>query len=235
MFFEGVDLAKFLLRDITLHIPDRFMNEFMVNSLKSGRYESSESFAVEHHLTADDRVLELGGGAGYLSIQISKIVGPENLMTVEANLKMIDVIARNLKDNGVEGANIIHAAAVSDTYTEEYVTFHVTPAFWGASLLESRATQSKMSQSVSVPAVQITELVEDFKPTLVMMDIEGAEAEMFEGDWAKSVRMIIMEIHPRVYENSRIKHIFDRLSLAGLVYCPVGSRGNVIVFERVRG
>ena len=226
-------MAKFSIRGISLRIPDRFLNKAMITSLENGQYESAESFAIERHVAVGDRVLDLGGGAGYLSAQIAKTVGPDNLMTVEANPKMIDVIANNLRDNGVEGVNIIHAAVVSDHFDKEYITFRVVPAFWASSLLETRATQNKMTQSVPVPAVKISELIEDFNPTLVMMDIEGAEAEMFDNDWARSVRMIIMEIHPRVYDNTRIKHIFDRLSAAGLTYCPVGSRGDVIVFERV--
>ncbi|MCK4711885.1 MAG: FkbM family methyltransferase [Marinosulfonomonas sp.] len=209
------------------------MNDMMKSALIAGRYESLESSAIDQHLRIDDRVLELGTGAGYLTMQIANRVGAQNVLTVEPHSKMIPVIEGNLAENGIEGVTVINAAAVPDSFTGEYVTFHITAAFWASSLHPAIAGKFKSTKSVEVPAVTISELMVEHKPSVVVMDIEGSERDLFEAAWPAHVRLLVIELHPRIYSDRTIKQIFDQMSASGLTYCPVGSRGNVVVFRRV--
>ncbi len=209
------------------------MNDAMVKALETGRYESSESIALEKHLRMDDRVLELGAGAGYLTMQIAQRIGSESLLTVEANPKMLSVIENNLVENDITGVTVVNAAVVSDSTNSEYITFHITAAFWASSLDTALTKKWKSTKSVDVPAVKFSELLQEHQPTVIMMDIEGGEADLFDAIWPDHIRLLIIELHPRVYDDTIIKKIFDQMSNSGLTYCPNGSRGDVVVFKRV--
>ena len=138
-----------------------------------------------------------------------------------------------LAENGIEGVTVINAAVVPDSFTGEYVPFHITAAFWASSLHPAIAGKFKSTKSVEVPAVTISELMVEHKPSVVVMDIEGSERDLFEAAWPAHVRLLVIELHPRIYSDRTIKQIFDQMSASGLTYCPVGSRGNVVVFRRV--
>lgn len=226
-------MAKFELFGVTVTIPNALLTERLSELLQTKQYESGEAFAVLKHLTANDRVLELGGGCGFISTLIAQRVGAKNLMTVEANEKMIGVIVKNLANNDVSGVDLVHAAVVPDNHLSDTVTFFNTPLFYASSILETKAARNKQTRKTTIPAVRITELLHDQKPTFVVMDIEGAEFALFETPWPETVRILILELHPTVYNDMAIKRIFDKLSAANFAYCPDGSRGQVVVFKRL--
>ena len=76
-------------------------------------------------------------------------------------------------------------------------------------------------------------LAKAHKPTVVVMDVEGAELELAGQDWPKSVRLIVLEIHSGKYGAAGIQRIFDAFSGAGFAYMPWGSRGETLVFQRI--
>jgi len=228
-------LAKFLINDYIVHLPNHLMNDAIRKSMKGGRYEGHETVAVNRHIVAGDRVLELGAGVGYISMQIASRIGGENLLTVEANPKMVPVVEKNLAANMIEGVTVINAAVVPDSVTVDHVSFHMTAAFWASSLNTTLAKKWKSTKSVDVPAVRIGELMQEHKPTVVIMDIEGGEQGLFETPWPDYVRLLVVELHPQLYPDQVIKQIFDQMSAAGFIYWPVGSHGQVVVFKRLDG
>lgn len=226
-------MAKFLVNGYLIHIPNHLMNDKIRRSMENERYEGHETVAVNRHIVAGDRVLELGAGVGYIAMQIASRIGGGNLMSVEANPKMAPVVEKNLAANLIEGVTVINAAVVPDSFEPDHVTFHMTAAFWASSLNPTIAKQWKSTKSVEVPAVKIGELLSEHKPSVVIMDIEGGEAGLFDAPWPDHVRLLVVELHPQLYLDEVIKQIFDRMSAQGLVYCPVGSHGQVVVFKRI--
>ena len=226
-------MAKFLISDYIVQVPNALMNEAIQKSMQGDRYEGHEAYAVTRHVIKGDRVLELGGGVGYIGMLIASRVGGENLMTVEANPLMTPVIEKNLTINLIEGVTVINAAVVPDSFPEDHATFHITPAFWASSLNPVMAKKWKTTKPVDVPAVKIGELLNEHKPSVVIMDIEGGEAGLFATPWPDHVRLLIIELHPHIYGDDVIKQIFDQMSASNLTYCPVGSRGQVVVFKRL--
>lgn len=216
-----------------MQIPNHALNPGMRKLLNTGYYEGGEARAIDLHMREDDRVLELGAGAGYITMRIASRVGGENLMTVEANPQMVPVVEKNLAANLINGVTVINAAVVGDDFTEDSVELHVTPAFWSSSLNPTRAKTIPDTKTVQVPVVKFSELLEEHKPTAVVMDIEGAEQGLFDRPWPNSVRLLLIEIHPTLYPDHVIKQIFDQMSASGLTYCPAGSRDTIVVFKRV--
>ncbi|WP_456387760.1 FkbM family methyltransferase [Profundibacter sp.] len=226
-------MAKFLINGFTIRIPDHLMNDAIRKSIAGGRYEGHETAAIERHLLAEDRVLELGAGAGYISLQIASRIGGASLLTVEANPKMVPVVEKNLAANGVADVTVINAAVVPDSFARDHISFHMTAAFWASSLNPTIAKKWKTTKSVEVPAVKIGTLLQEHRPSVVIMDIEGGEQGLFEQVWPDYVRLLVIEFHPPLYADQVIKQIFDQMSATGFTYCPAGSFGQVVVFKRL--
>jgi len=197
-------------------------------ALLSGRYENAERTAIEMHVTAQDRVLDLGGGIGCTGVVAGKIVGGKNLMIVEANGDLVPEISENLAQNGVLGADLQHAAIVADQKTTQ-ISFHKSKGFWAGSL---RAGNAPNSQMIKVPAIGLQTVVTGFRPSVIICDTEGIETEIFQSHLPAHVRLIILELHPKLYDQAAIKTLFDRLSQMGFSYLTRGSRGPVVCFGR---
>lgn len=197
-------------------------------ALSSGQYENAERNAITTHVTENDRVLDLGGGIGCTGVVAGKIVGGENLMILEANGDLVADITENLSVNGIVGTQLVHAAVVGNTCAKN-VIFFKSKGFWAGSLHPGNAANSR---KIKVSALPISELVALFKPTVIVCDMEGIETEIFQNHQPDHVWLIIVELHPNLYDQDAIKTLFDQLSDMGFSYLPRGSRGAVVCFGR---
>ncbi len=197
-------------------------------ALLSGRYENAERTAINMHVMAQDRVLDLGGGIGCTGIVAGKIVGGQNLMIVEANGDLVPEITENLAQNGIVGKQLQHAAIVAEA-DATHIWFHKPKGFWAGSL---HAGNAPHSQKIKVPAIGLTTVVSAFRPSVIICDTEGIETEIFQNNLPAHVRLIILEFHPNLYEQTAIKALFDHLSKMGFSYLTRGSRGAVVCFGR---
>ncbi len=223
-------MAKFKLSGVTLNIPERVLNANLKKALEAGRYEWNESIAVTKNVQPGDRVLDIGAGAGFVSCLCAKVVGGENLTSVEALPDMVPVVRRNLNLNGAGDATVLHGAVVDDSFEGDEVWFKIAGGFWSSSI-----SRQDSERDVSVPALRFSELVRDIQPSVVVMDIEGGEVDICQQDWPDCVRLLIMEIHTRLYSPATLKAIFDGMSRNGFTYYPWGTRGEVVVLQRVKG
>lgn len=224
-------MPEFELRGVRLALPDALATPKIVRKLESGQYEGVEARAATMRLRPGNRVLELGGGMGYLGCLCAGIAGAENLVTVEANPRMLPVIRANLDRNGHGAARVIHGAVTGDGAEGETLTFRLGRAFWGSSI----AGDGKAGDLVEVPLLRIGALLREHRPHVVIMDIEGAEQHLFDAPWPGHVRFVMMELHPGRYPDTVIRRIFDTMSASGLTYDPGASSGGVVGFRRVRG
>jgi hypothetical protein len=95
-----------------------------------------------------------------------------------------------------------------------------------------QAGNAPNTQKITVNALPFIEAVEAYTPTVIICDTEGIEADIFSTELPEHVRLIILELHPKLYAQDAIKEMFDRLSEMGFSYIPHGSRGAVICFGR---
>lgn len=223
-------MQKFEIDDVILEVPDSLLTPGLIEKMTAGQYESSEARAAHMRVKKDHRVLELGGGIGYISSLCAQITDPSNILTVEANPNTLDVIRHNLDLNGAASAKLIHGAVVNDIKGLETVPFRVGKVFWGSSIAE---TDTPNEDIVEVPTVALHDLIQTHRPQVVIMDIEGAEELLFDTPWPRFIRQVILEIHPGLYHNSVIKTIVDCMSQSGMTYDPGCSRGALLAFRRV--
>ena len=177
------------------------------------------------------RVLELGAGLGYIGALAARIVGAKNVTSVEANPDMIVAIRANYALNGVAEIDLRHGAVVGQDYEGHSLAFACDKQFWASRIA---GVGDAGVGVVDVPVLRIHALLDEVKPNFVIMDIEGAEQYLFDAKWPRSVKHVVIELHPKQYESGKvIKHIVDMLSRSGLTYDPVASRGTLLALRRV--
>lgn len=225
-------MAEFQIRGVTLVLPDRLMTEQLERAFSSGKYEGSEANAILRHLRPRDRFLDLGAGAGYLTSLAGAVIGKSRVTGVEAMPEMARVAQANLDRNGVQNGEIKWGAVVPETYPDTHVAFTVRRSFWASTLTPPEG--AKNTTEVQVPAFRFGTLLHDVDPTVVSIDIEGGELDLFATPLPLDLRLIVMELHPGIYGKSGVKRVFDTLSKAGFSYCCLGSRAATVVFERLK-
>lgn len=225
-------MATYQIDGLRLEVPQAHLNERIAAKLASGGYEALEAQAAAMRVRPRHRVLELGSGIGYIASVCARIAGPESVTTVEANPAMLPVIRANLERNGFGAVTLIHGAVGGMTGGEAPLAFDAARSFWAARIADEGARPEAL---VEVPHLGLAALLARTRPHIVIMDIEGAEAHLFDAPWPAHVQGVMMELHPGRYADTVIQRIVDCMSASGLTYDPGPSRGRILCFRRVRG
>lgn len=219
--------AIYRLNGVDLCLPGRIATDPIAEKLADGSYEGDEARAVDRCVRPGFRVLELGAGLGYIGTLAARRTEPENVLSVEANPELLPVIAANHARNGVSDVSVLHGAVVGHAAEGDSAGFHVAGGFTGSRL------GAKGGRQVEVPLIGFHDLLRAHRPHVVLMDVEGAEAQFFDRPWKCPLRFCVMEIHPKQYDAAVIKKIVDRMSAMDMTYDPVTSRGKILGFRKV--
>ncbi|SEL92016.1 methyltransferase, FkbM family [Roseivivax marinus] len=211
---------------LSFALPEKMLTPGITRMCDKGWYEVEERRALHAHLIRGDTVLEIGGGAGLLACVAARAVGPEAVTTVEANPAMLPVIRANLAANDADGVRLLHGAVTAGAETDD-ILFNVPRAYWAASL---DATDG--ADAVRVPALSLPALIAETAPSVLVVDVEGAEAGYFDHSLPSSLRLIVLELHPERYDRKTLADIFARLAARGFAYDPRGSSGAVVCLSR---
>lgn len=220
-------MARFEIGGFRLDVPRALLTTSIRKRLESGDYEKFEAAAAARTIAPGDRVLELGSGAGFVANVCAAAAGAANVVTVEANPDLLPVIARNLRLNGHAAVTVLHGAIGGDA-AGETIAFRQSPAFWASSIADG----SGRGTEIAVPVLPLQGLLARHRPRVVIMDIEGAEAALFDSPWPAHVDAVMLEMHPKRYPDTVIGGIFDCMARSGLIYAPFLSRGPVVGFRR---
>jgi len=106
-------------------------------------------------------------------------------------------------------------------------TFYVTPNFWASSL-----TPVVGATPISVMQLDFQTILDDFAPTLLVIDIEGGEAELLSKSDLTGVRALLLEVHPHQIEPDAMSRLFGHLMDQGLKIDLRASSGYVYLFRR---
>tara|TARA_R110002110_G_scaffold2769_1_gene13712 strand:- start:1103 stop:1840 length:738 start_codon:yes stop_codon:yes gene_type:complete len=191
--------------------------------LYKGRHERPEIAALRALLQPEDTVLEIGAGAGIVSVFISQRLKGHGLLTVEANPAMLASIQALLAANGVKAA-VVHGAVGLENGNVE---FFVSDNF------ESSSTMDRgNARRIKVPMLSFAELLASHKPTFVMMDVEGAERELLSVTLPGHVRVVCCEIHPHVIGDEDATSVIRSMLAQGFNLIIDKSNDRVFAFER---
>jgi FkbM family methyltransferase len=170
-------------------------------------YERYEIEAVTRLVQPDDVVAEFGAGCGVVSgIICQRLSDSSNMHVFEANQQLRASIEAVAVTNGFR-LNVT-TAAVGPRAGK--ANFYFGNSFMASSLIQ----RPHYCASQLVDVVCFYDVITRLKPTLIVMDIEGAERDVLTGSIPDCVRAISLELHPHVIgddDSSKIIHnLFDQ-------------------------
>lgn len=193
-----------------------------------GDYEGPEVRALLGLVRKGDRLLELGGGLGIVSGVAANAADNAPLLIFEANPRLIPHIRTLHRLNGLTNAEIRNQLVLPRVEPQGR-TFFVHNSFGASSIVE----HDKVAERVKVPVVAFADVVAEFRPDVLICDIEGAEAELFDGIDLSTFRAAVIEVHPAIVPPDRMKRIFETCLSSGLSPRVDLFGGTVVAFERV--
>lgn len=224
--------APALIRSRGLRIPNdpAVIDQKKRRLLRRGEYERREVEAVKALVRPEDVVLELGGGLGYMSTFMSHNRKVGAVHTYEANPALIPFIQRVHAENGVENVTIHNALLGS---RKGKAKFYVRENFLASSMEEN--PEGEKSPVVQVEEIEVENAkaaVKAIKPTFLVCDIEGAEADILPLPDFSGLRGAVIELHPQWIGAAGVRAVFDAMHKAGLTFFPRVSNKKVVAFLR---
>ncbi len=209
---------------IKVPVDRKIMSKGFIFDLYRKLYERDEFDLVQSLLEVQDRVLEIGGGIGLISAISAKTASNGSVVTVEANPKLIPVIRRLHSINNIN-AEVLNNAVVADRVYSS-VPFYIRDTL-PISSMSSHPTDWK--SIVYLQTVTLSCLVERFYPTVVIIDVEGAEIDYVKHNWTNGVRLALTETHPEIIGSQGVEKILCFFRDCGF---RVSKRKNIVIAEK---
>ncbi len=194
--------------------------------LRLNEYETKETEAAMRTVRPGDRVIELGGGIGYMSTLVATKRQVASVHVFEANPNLIPYIHQVHAANGVTNATVTNAILGS---RKGKVDFYVREPMLGSSM-------EVLEGEVDPPATKVDVLnakktFKDIGANVLICDIEGAEADLIPQLDLTGLRAAIIETHPQWIGPEGINRVMRAFMDAGLAYYHRASQGKVITFR----
>ncbi len=136
-------------------------------------YEKEERHTLPYIGKPGDRVLEVGGAIGTVSMTCAKIVGAENIITFEANPKLVENARANFALNGL--AITARAGVLQNRICwagrDTTAPFYIQKDFWASSLANHPGT----TETIQVPTYCFEREARDFRANMLICDIEAVK------------------------------------------------------------
>lgn len=189
-------------------------------ALRAETYERKECQAVQPVVQKGDRVLELGGGIGYVSTLMAKRCQAGRVVSYEANPALIPHIRRMHAANGADQVELRHA--ILSPAESPPVPFHLRRNILASSL---GGPLDGVLQTVPVTCHAVAAVLAEVQHDVLVCDIEGGEADLLPaGDWSR-LRAAVIELHPQWIGGHGVQAVFDAMQRSGLTYYPPRLRG----------
>ncbi len=197
-------------------------------AIEDGSYEQGEAAQIGAIIQEGERVLEIGVGIGFLSTLILKNPLVSAYLGVEANPALLPWIRKVFALNGVEGELL---NCILDHHEGEGETdFYLREDFWASSLEKEPWGYESVAR---VPTRNFNDLLREFRPTLVVCDIEGGEGALFDSADLAGVKKIYLEIHQQVLGREGVRRLFMGMAEKGFHYDQWHSAWQVVLFSHV--
>ncbi|MES0879525.1 FkbM family methyltransferase [Roseibium sp. SCP14] len=180
----------------------------IVKYLYDDSYEQDERILVEKYLKEGDRVLEIGAGIGLVSLTCARIVGVDNLLSYEPNKRTQDIIRQNFALNNLTPQLRNKAIALNAGQIEFFISDNVI----SSSLIDRNLDQRQLIECDSM-----ADVLAEFLPNVLVMDVEGAEVELLGQSDLSTVDKIVVEVHPHVVGADEVARMVSKLADKGFL------------------
>jgi FkbM family methyltransferase len=185
----------------------RHMSRRVEQAISKGGYERDELRLIGMVLSPSDVVLEIGAGLGVVSAYCAKRLGSGRVFAFEANPDLEPRIRETYSLNGVEPT--LEMCAIRATAGR--VTLYRTKHVFSSSIVK----RSAEAIPIEVPGKALSYVVEKFRPTLLIVDVQGAEDELFDRAQLPGVTKIMLELHERVVGEAKAQRVRGALTALG--------------------
>lgn len=196
------------------------VSEEMRTVLYSGAYEEREYEVLSRLLEPADRVLELGSGLGFITVVCAQRCS--SVSSVEANPLLLDTLRETFRRNGVSPQLV--SGMVSSSSDEQ--TLFVARDFWSSS------TYDRGGEATRVGGLAFARLLAEHRPTVLVIDIEGAELGLTSETITAGVRSVVIELHAKVTGNEGAQRVRDWIAGQGFEVTRDWGDRSVVVYER---
>jgi FkbM family methyltransferase len=166
-----------------------------------GTTEPEEQEALKRHLKEGGTFYDIGANIGFYSTLAARLVGPKgHVYAFEPFPKSAQIARKNIAINGFTNATVVEAAVSSKPGTV-WLSTEAALSSKAASSGQFKVLQEFTPEGIEVQAITIDEFIEVHQakpPSLVMLDVEGAEIDVLHGmmQTIRHHRPIIMcEVH----------------------------------------
>jgi FkbM family methyltransferase len=212
--------ARYTLDGVVLEFDRRVSPPLRREVYVSRTYEHAERQVVQRTLRADDVVLELGAGIGFITTIAARIA--RELRAYEADPTMARAAAATLVRNGVR-ATVTHGVLMRSP-SSGTASFYLAEHFTSSRLLPTEGTPT-----VEVPVLDFLEACEG--ASYLIADIEGGEVELLTGE-LPGIRAICVECHPALVSAEAITAMLGSLFEQGFTLDLAVSQEQVLYLER---
>ena len=185
----------------------RHMSRRVEQAISRGGYERDELRLIGMVLSPSDVVLEVGAGLGVVSAYCAKRLGSSRVFAFEANPDLEPCIRETYALNSVEPT--LEMCAIRATAGR--VTLYRSEHLFSGSLIQ----HNSRAVPIEVPGKALSYVVEKIRPTLLIVDVEGAESELFDGAQLPGVTKMVLELHERVIGQGKAPQVRGTLTALG--------------------
>ncbi|MDT8856003.1 FkbM family methyltransferase [Paracoccaceae bacterium Fryx2] len=195
------------LAGVRLHTDAGRVPRSLQSAIFKGRYELPERVLATRALRKGDRVLEIGTGLGFISLLCSRLAGPGQVVSYEANPALAPIIAANYALNGLDPRLVLKAVTTDGAP----VTFFQNDNVVSSSLLD----RDLGARRITVESDPINSVIDAHRPDVIVMDVEGAEIALLTEAHLAGVRAMVVEVHPHIVGQAAIDALLAHLAAQG--------------------
>lgn len=216
--------------DVTIRIDRQHMPKSLIRAIYRGDYELPERNAVLRILRKGDRVVEFGGGIGVVSMTAAKVTGPGTVHVFEPQPVACGLIRENAKRNALD-ITCTNAAVARESGTR---TFWATSNIISSNLFGGRRDGKGETSTIEVKTIAFADIMKAHQPNVLIVDIEGAETEIFAGADLSNIDVIVIELHPHIVGHDAIDALEAHFVAQGLTSVPSLASADTRAYTRSR-
>ena len=162
-------------------------------------YEQETTIFLRNHLKKEQTVWDVGANIGYFSLEFARSVGSEGkVLSFEPHPEIFQVLQRNVKRNKYKNISLFNQACGSEPGQTKL--FFSTENEGNHKIVEN----SNSNNFALTEVVSLSSFLGEYTPSLIKMDIEGAELLALQGLGQENLKKLatdfVIEYHP--YEMS---------------------------------
>jgi FkbM family methyltransferase len=193
-----------------------------------GIYEPEFVQSLCQRVRPGDTCIDVGGNIGYYCLLMATLVGTQGrIITFEPVAENLAVLRENISLNNLKNVELVHSALGAQPGTLSLIrgdegTISSTPSVSGYAVKDSRSTVE-----VQVNTLDAFIQASSYRPSLIKIDVEGAEMDVLRGA-IKTLRTmqptVLVEVHGWDHVSSGAMK--DLFSAVDYQISLVGSRGH---------